>query len=239
MIHYTNDIMRKGKKRFTRKYFKKQYKKSIRHQLIKEFYALFQYDINNETAPILKLKEGDTLFIKSVSSEDFMDNDIYMQQGYANASAMILKLIKLSDDKYIRNSYINPAIFCFRQYLELTMKDSLLRFRQSRKASPGEANLEGHNLIKLWDNLTKYFYFDIIDDEVENIKKILYELNNIDKSGTLFRYNTSVTQGIRGKEQQRPIIDIDVLYIRVLQLWRFFEGINDLARNGEDEMSNN
>ena len=236
MIHYTNDIMRKGKKRFTRKYFKKQYKKSIRHQLIKEFYALSQYDINNETAPIPILKKGDTLFIESVSSEDFMDDDIYMQQGYANASAMILYLIKLSDDKYIKNSYINPAIFCFRQYLELTMKDSLLRFRQSRKASPGEANLEGHNLIKLWDNLTKNF--DIIDDEVENIKKILYELNNIDERGTLFRYNTSLTQGIRGKEQQRPIIDIDILYKRVLQLWRFFDGINDLARNGEDEMSN-
>lgn len=229
--------MRKGKKRFTRKYFKKQYKKSIRHQLIKEFYALSQYDINNETAPIPILKKGDTLFIESVSSEDFMNDDIYMQQGYANASAMILNLIKLSDDKYIRNSYINPAIFCFRQYLELTMKDSLLRFRQSGKASPGGANLEGHNLIKLWDNLTKYL--DIIDDEVENIKKILYELNNIDESGTLFRYNTSLTQGIRGKEQQRPIIDIDILYKRVLQLWRFFEGINDLARNGEDEMSNN
>ena len=228
--------MRKGKKRFTRKYFKKQYKKSIRHQLIKEFYALSQYDINNETAPIPILKKSDTLFIESVSSEDFMDDDIYMQQGYANASAMILYLIKLSDDKYIKNSYINPAIFCFRQYLELTMKDSLLRFIQSRKASPGEVNLEGHNLIKLWDNLTKYFA--IIDDEVENIKKILYELNNIDESGTLFRYNTSLTQGIRGKEQQRPIIDIDILYKRVLQLWRFFDGINDLARNGEDEMSN-
>ena len=228
--------MRKGKKRFTRKYFKKQYKKSIRHQLIKEFYALSQYDINNETAPIPILKKGDTLFIESVSSEDFMDDDIYMQQGYANASAMILYLIKLSDDKYIKNSYINPAIFCFRQYLELTMKDSLLRFRQSRKASSGEANLEGHNLIKLWDNLKKYL--DIIDDEVENIKKILYELNNIDESGTLFRYNTSLTQGIRGKEQQRPIIDIDILYKRVLQLWRFFDCINDLARNGEDEMSN-
>jgi len=229
--------MRKGKKRFTRKYLKKQYKKIVRRQLIREFYALSQYDINNETAPILKLKEGDTLFIKSVSSEDFMDNDIYMQQGYANASAMILNLIKLSDDKYIKNSYINPAIFCFRQYLELTMKDSLLRFRHSRKANPGEANLEGHNLIKLWDDLTKYF--DIIDDKVENIKKLLHELNDIDESGTLFRYDTRLTKHIRGKEQQKPIIDIDVLYIRVLQLWRFFEGINDLARNGEDEMSNN
>ena len=118
------------------------------------------------------------------------------------------------------------------------MKDSLLRFRLWRKnPSRGEANLDGHNLSILWRDLKQYF--DTEDKEVRIIEKLIEELNGVDEDGTLFRYNEFLTNSIKNKEKTRPLIDIDILYLRILQMYNFFEGINTLARNGLDEIVGN
>ena len=129
-------------------------------------------------------------------------------------------------------------MFCFRQYLELTMKDSLLRFRLWRNSlSRGEANLDGHNLSILWRDLKQYI--GAKDKEVKRIEKLVEELNSMDEDGTLFRYNEFLTKSIKNKEKTRPLIDVDLLYLRILQMYRFFEGVNDMARNGLDEIVGN
>ena len=158
-------------------------------------------------------------------------DDVIMQNGYASASIMMLNLIKISGNNFVKNSYINPIMFCFRQYLELSMKDSILRFRQWRKnANRGEANLEKHNLLLLWNNLK--MYFNAHDAEIDCMEKIIKELNDVDEGGTLFRYNAFLSKNICNEEKQRPLIDADILYTRILQMYRFFEGVNELARNG-------
>ena len=57
--------------------------------------------------------------------------------------------------------------------------------------------------------------------------------------GTLFRYNEFLTKNICDEERKMPLIDVDNLYTRIQQMYNFFEGVNELARNGQDEMAAN
>lgn len=221
---------------------KKKYREQIKRQLTREMFLLSKSDINSTSLYVPSLKDEDTLF---VPREDDgygrfpNDDEILMQNGYASTSVLLLNLIKLSDDSFLKESYINPVMFCFRQYLELTMKDSLLRFRLwRRKPLSGEANLDGHNLFILWRDLKQYIEGKN-KKEVKRIERLVEELNGVDEDGTLFRYNEFLTNAIKEKGKTRPLIDIDMLYLRILQMYNFFEGINTLARNGLDEIASN
>ena len=220
---------------------KKNYREHIKRQLSRELFLLSKSDVNSISPYVSSLKDEDTLFV-SRDDNGFghfpNDDEISMQNGYASTSVLLLNLIKLSNDRFLRESYINPVMFCFRQYLELTMKDSLLRFRQWRKnPSRGEANLDGHNLSNLWRDLKQYI--GPIDNEVKIIGGLVEELNGADEDGTLFRYNEFLTNSIKKKEKTRPLIDINMLYLRILQMYSFFEGINTIARNSLDEIASN
>ena len=220
---------------------KKNFRKHIKRQLSRELFLLSKNNLNSISLYVPNLKDEDTLFVPHEvnSFGHFLDNDeILMQNGYASTSVLLLKLIKMSNDRFLKESYINPLMFCFRQYLELTMKDSLLRFRLWRKSpSRGEANLDGHNLSNLWRDLKSYIEHNEI--EVDRIGKLIEELNAADEDGTLFRYNEFLTNSIKNRKITRPLIDIDKLYLRILQMYIFFEGINTLARNDLDEIASN
>lgn len=221
---------------------KKNYRKQIKRQLARDLFLLSRSDINSVSLYVPSLKDEDTLFVnrEDNSCGHFPDDDeIFMQTGYASTSVLLLNLIKLSNDRFLKESYINPVMFCFRQYLELTMKDSLLRFRLWRKSpSRGEANLDGHNLFILWRDLKQYIEGKN-KKEVKRIERLVEELNGVDEDGTLFRYNEFLTNAIKEKGKNRPLIDIDMLYLRILQMYNFFEGINTLARNRLDEIASN
>lgn len=234
---------RKLRGRFSGQRLKKSYKRAIKRQLEKEFLILSKSDINEEALFVHPLNMGEQIFIKSEEQEGlntplFVIDDVLMQNGYASASLIMLRIVKSSDNNFVRDSYIKPIMFCFRQFLELTMKDSLLRFRDMRrKASKDEVNVGGHNLSKLWDGLKKYF--DIVDDEVKCVEKIIYAIQEVDKEGTLFRYNEYLNEKFKGVKLQIPLIDIDVLETCILQSYRFFEGINEMVRKAQDEKTMN
>lgn len=236
--------MRNRKKYYKKKrkigyQLKRRYKDAIRKQLERELYLLSQKDINSLESTIGYLNSDDTLFIKR--NEEFLyslDSDMYIQNGYASSSALLLTVIRLSKNRFLKECYIFPALFCLRQYLELTMKDSILFFRlRRRRAYAGESNLEGHDLTVLWNNLK--MYFDECDSQINNIEKLIVELNFFDSNGELFRYGRSLTKKVLNRNVEMPLIDVDILYERVIQLYRFFEGVNSWARDGFDEIANN
>lgn len=217
----------------------KQYKNAVKKQLRREFFLLSKMDINSLDKNVRLIKDDDTLFVKKEDASLYtIDSDMYIQNGYASASAMLLTLVRLSKDRYIRECYIFPIMFCFRQYLELTMKDSILYLRLKRTiVNSGESNLEGHDLLKLWNNLKMYFNKN--DSTIKNVQRIIEELNSVDNNGEVFRYGSSLTKRVLNKNVEMPLIDVDILYDRILQLYGFFEGINIMARNGFDEIINN
>jgi len=218
---------------------KRRYKDAIKKQLQRELYLLSKKDIDSFDTNIPHLNDNDSLFVKrDEGNVSYIDSDMYIQNGYASTSAILLYLISLSNDRYLREFYIYPVMFCFRQYLELTMKDSILYFRLKRKvAYSGESNLGGHDLLVLWNNLK--LYFDITDSEVKSVHRIITELNTVDNNGELFRYGSSLTKKVLDKNVEMPLIDVSILFTRIIQLYRFFEGINLMARNGFDEIVDN
>ena len=220
-------------------HLKRRYKDAIKKQLQRGLYLLSKKDVDSFNTNIPPLTSNDSLFVeREEGNQYYVDRDMYIQNGYVSTSAILLNLISLSNDRYLRECYIYPVMFCFRQYLELTMKDSILYCRLRRRvAYSGESNLEGHNLLVLWDNLK--MYLDKNDSEVKNVHRILTELNTVDNNGELFRYGSSLTKKVLNKDIEMPLIDVDVLFTRIIQLYRFFEGINLMARNGLDEIIDN
>lgn len=217
----------------------RRYKDAIKKQLQREIYLLSKKDIESFDTNIPPLNKNDSLFVeREEGNQYYIDSDMYIQNGYVSTSAILLHLISLSNDRYLRECYIFPVMFCFRQYLELTMKDSILYCRLRRKvAYSGESNLEGHNLLVLWDNLK--LYLDANDSVVKNVQRIIMELNSVDSNGELFRYGSNLTKKVLDKNVEMPLIDVSILFTRIIQLYRFFEGINLMARNGFDEIIGN
>lgn len=230
---------KKKRKRHIGCQLKRRYKDAIKKQLQREIYLLSKKDIESFDTNIPPLNKNDSLFVeREEGNQYYIDSDMYIQIGYASTSAILLHLISLSNDRYLRECYIFPVMFCFRQYLELTMKDSILYCRLRRKvAYSGESNLEGHDLLMLWENLK--LYIDVNDSVVKNVHRIIVELNSVDSNGELFRYGSSLTKKVLDKNVEMPLIDVEVLFKRMIQLYRFFEGINTMARNGFYETIDN
>lgn len=170
----------------------------ITQKLERDFYLLSKTDIDKNAMYVHPVSEKDHLFIQQ--NDDSLSNnckmscdDVYFQNGYASATMVLLKIIRLSTNNLVGRSYINPAMFCFRQYLELSIKDSLLRFRKFRtKAKSGEATLKQHDIKKLWNDLKQYIQYE--DIEIENISRLINEFVDVDKNATMFRYNASLNK---------------------------------------------
>ena len=199
--------------------------------------ALTKKDYLLECLYIEPLKDGDRLFVESEDiSDSFLNrsknnNEIVMPEAYINTALWLLDLITLSDNNFVKDGYIFPALYCFRHYLELIMKDSIHYFKLNRREISSDElgySDKEHGLFNLWNSLRNF-----LDDnnQVKRICKIIKEMDDIDKSSTAFRYAFNHNNG-RIVEYDYPatMIDVSELKKRVLQLYNFFEGINHLSR---------
>lgn len=231
MTHY-----KKKRKKHSRYQLKRRYKKSLRLNLMNELLFLSRKDIDAMVNSIPLLSNEDVLFSESNKVNDVMlnttksGNDILMPNGYISASVLLLNIIKFSQSNLAKDSYIFPVLFCFRQYLEISMKSAILRYRNG-DINPyfGESKFKTHDLEELWKKLIKHIQ---VDDDVNNIGRIIQELNELDNDSTTFRYNYHLNRIVRNKDNREinELLDLDILMQRVLQLYRFFDGIDDDSR---------
>lgn len=215
---------------------KRRYKERLRKSLINELLLLSKDNIDDLVDFIPLLSNDDVLFSESNEVGDAIlnttksGNDILMPNGYISVSVLLLDIIKYSHNNIIKDSYIFPALFCFRQYIELIMKSAILRYRNcDMKPYIGESSFKTHDLVELWTKLIKHIQ---VDDDVDNIGHIIQELNDVDNDSTVFRYDYYLNQIVRNKDNKKinELLDLDVLKQRELQLYRFFDGIDDDSR---------
>ena len=228
--------MKKRKKRYQ---FKKQFIKTIKRQSLEKMIALTKKDYLSECIYVEPLKEGDMLFIESNDmSDSFLNrskanNEIVMPEAYINTALWLLDLIKLSNNNLVKDGYIVPALYCFRHYLELIMKDSIHYFKVNRGNISSDELGYGDNehcLFNLWNSLRNF-----INDESPQIRrvcKLIKELDEIDKGSTTFRYAYNHNKERKIIEYNFPatMIHVNELKKRMMQLYCFFEGINHLSR---------
>ena len=75
-------------------------------------------------------------------------------------------------------------------------------------------------------------------NDFRNIGRLIHELSDIDKSGTIFRYSYYFSKRNRiPSKSLNMMIDNKHLYRIMTQMFRFLEGLNDDIRNALDEFN--
>lgn len=180
-------------------------------------------------------EESDNKKYSCFSTNDY-DNNMLMTRGYASTALFFLKILSSSESKYLNACYIYPCLFCFRHYVELTLKDTLWHYNRSGAEVDVMALNDEHNLACLWDKLLPLVGKK--EEKIHNVGRLIHELSDVDKSGTAFRYGYYFSKEERiPSEPLNMRIDNKLLYTRMLQLYSFLEGLNDEIVCGYDEIT--
>jgi hypothetical protein len=221
--------------------FKKNFIRSIEKRTVRRLILLSRQDVSDCILNLPPLKKSDKFLEMSKNLNDsFLNrsvpvNEIHFPDAYMNAAIMMLQVIIMTNSNGIRDGLIYPALFSFRHYLELTMKDSLNYYSQNNQLSEDVINRE-HNLKVLWKSLLPYVRKG---EDVDVMQKLIYEVNNVDPTSEVFRYPYEIDENGRKRTphiDQTRLNDIVKLKKVILKMYRFLDGINWLAHNGSNKV---
>lgn len=218
------------KKRFQ---FKKSFIKMIERRTIRRLLFLSRNDIDAYLPRIASLKKNDKFLVKSDNLNDsFLNrslivNEANMPLAYMNAAIILLTMIQYSNSNGIKDGLIYPALFSFRHYLELVMKDSI---KQYRNGVPADCAIKReHNLMVIWNEFQSYIEKG---EDKEIMEKLINEVNMIDPTSEIFRYPYLIdTEGYLSMPdvKQTRLNNIKSLKTIMLKMYRFLDGENSLS----------
>ena len=212
-----------------------QLKRRYKSIVMKEVFSYSKKDIEYISRNIGPLQKGAKLFNESSNINDprlmpnVKDNEIHFEYGYLGTTIFLLNIIEFGKSYLHKDSYMYPAMFCFRQYIENSIKTIILMYEPNYKS--------GHDLAESWKKLLRHINkIENDDDEVEYVGSLINELQAIDSRATAFRYPGA----LNAKYEENPhafsmLIDVVELKHRVLQVYRFFDRICNLACMLKDE----
>lgn len=226
------------KKRY---HFKKKFVSSIERRTVRKLILLSKKEACDQLWNLPPLKKTDIFLEESKNLNDsFLNRGIYLNEAhfpdaYMNTAIILLQMIIMTNTNGIRDGLIYPALFSFRHYLELTMKDSLNHFNNSNSSRVvKEVQDRDHNLKNLWKALLPYVG---TGEDVDIIQKLIYEVNNIDPTSEAFRYPYEIDEN---GYKRLPHIDQtrlnDVVKLKrvMLKMYRFMDGINWMAHDSNN-----
>ena len=137
-------------------------------------------------------KEGDHLLIESAWAYDaHMVSDpgerfYRMPMGYKRAGDILID--RAATDVVDRPNIIYAALFCYRQFIELSLKRLIEEFGKGKVYEPRNT----HDLSRLWER-----FMSIIDDRGSNewigldtVQRLVAEMNEADQKSDGFRFPT-------------------------------------------------
>lgn len=225
--------MGKIKKRYQ---LKRKFVKSIERQTVRKLMLLSKKEASDLLYNLPPLKKSDIFLEESKNlNNSFLNRGIYLNEAhfpeaYINTALILLQMIIITNSNGIRDGLIYPALFSFRHFLELTMKDSLNHFTNSYSSQVAKEVLDrDHSLKHLWKSLLPYIGSG---EEVDIMQKLIYEVNNIDPTSETFRYPYEIDEnGLKRLPHinQTRLNDVVKLKGVMLKMYRFLDGINFLA----------
>lgn len=156
-------------------------------------------------------------------------NEVVATHGYISSAISLVTLSEGCRDYLTGDGYVFTALFCFRTYLEQIIKLSLKSYGVSTKW-PGT---KGHDLKFLWELLKPRI--SPFDEIALNVENVIGEIDNVDKASTSFRYPYKLNE-LYPKSDGSPIcknVNLKAMKKTMIQMYRFFEGINHLATDVE------
>lgn len=212
---------------------------------------LSKKEISDYISNISPLSMEDKLFVQSTNLRNSCLNrptyvrERHLSDSYFCNALFLLDLIHESNSNAVRDGYIYPALFSFRHYLELTMKDTLNQKEGKGKVSKVVTD-KVHTLCDIWNA-----FKSIVpqNEEREMIESLIKEISDIDPHSFNFRYTYDVrgnsirivirnddidSEDIRGLEENedelidlmstKPIlIDNENLVSVMLKMYDYFE----------------
>jgi hypothetical protein len=129
----------------------------------------------------------------------------------------------VNQEGFYADRFVYPIVFCYRQFIELAMKDVIRNGRQLL-SEPGDY-LKTHELDKLW-NAVRPILMKVWPQgpktDLDNVWKILQQLHDVDPYSDAFRF----PEGLDGK---RPLSNIEHINIQNVgmvmnRIYNFFSG---------------
>ncbi|MGL5330192.1 MAG: hypothetical protein ACRDD7_13055 [Peptostreptococcaceae bacterium] len=182
-------------------------------------------------------KEGNKLFINGGGYYEFsyIDNHDMRRQfyayieGYKTSADLIIKNALESGEIRILDTCIYPAVFLYRQYLELMLKHIYIAHSDDDYETKSTTiKRTGHNIKYMWDNkvesiINKYFPDD--DKSTLNAAKdYIHEFSNED--GKSFKYRYPIDKDLNLFHNKRNDINLRNLYERMSELEHFLDGVD-------------
>lgn len=159
-------------------------------------------------------------------------------EGYKRGGDVILKNAICDSSNLVLDTSIFPAVFCYRQYIELTLKYIILLGEYN---STGSCQFpKGHNLSFLWGRCKKIldWYNEGKNQEyLDVIEEYILDFNSMDPNSENFRYPVDNCGQIIHNTVKR--IDLVNLMDRMEEMYNFFDGCQsmiDAKNNSISEM---
>lgn len=213
--------------------FKKKFVKTIERRVVRQLVMLSKKNTPEEFWKIGTLKKSDRFFRSSDNLNDTcinrgtIINEAHFPDSYFYTSMLLITMMQLTNSNSIRDGLIYPALFSYRHYLELILKETLNLFECSDHLVKEVINRE-HSLAKLWNKLSPHI------DEGEDkdiVRNLVFELNSVDPKGELYRYPYEIGDDGNKLTSSLPsgLYEIKTLKETMIKVYRFLDGINSLA----------
>lgn len=183
----------------------------------------------------------DRLFLKTASSRKkqkqspligsmletlLPDVDYLYREGYYEAGEIIAR--QLSKGGHDDLAY--PMLYCFRHYLELSIKALIRTYAELMDVEPTVDVYKEHSLLRLWNEADRLVRAASPEqgEEHDTLKLVgqrVHEFNAVDKDSQLFRYATDNTGDSAGRHL--PQVDLIQFLDAMRNLHSFFNGCKD------------
>ena len=185
--------------------------------------------------------QNDKLFIPEQNGTEWLpkgpDSFFKLSVGYRTAATTIYKEIK--ENEYIGKPFLACAmIFCFRQFLELRLKE--LAFFGKKELFKNPDFEKKHDLCKLFDDYIKNVVPELHpthdQGQVDIIQNLISEFNQIDPQSANFRFPVDRKMN---PALSIPNLDIDNFKNVMDKLANYFDGqweLIKLLESYNDEM---
>lgn len=171
-------------------------------------------------------QEGSQLLIAGAESTFMPTFERIPASGYLKAGHVLVEHLLTTGRK---DSLVHPVLFCYRQYLELALKD-INRLVNSINGTAYDPFEDRHNLQKSWNRFRSLTEAEIVEAEgpegvsiLNTVEGFILELTEFDSRGTLFRYQYTEPKGYK---KQRNI-SLPNLRDRMHETANWFDSLYD------------
>jgi len=175
-------------------------------------------------------RAGDRLFVQSHGAVDapiatFRGERLYrMKKAFKTAADLLVS--HSEENTHERSNLVWPVVFCYRQYIELALKD-MLAVHGKQVVPKILPNWKDHGLLPLWRSYKKLIdatlsEISAIDlPEVIAVDACIEEFDRVDTGSYTFRYPTDK----QGNQTDIPFGSIDLWHLQNVMegIYLFFE----------------